>query len=187
VVAKVVERIGIHQHSSNTQNIPGPAGGVERKRLYAAEVVKSIYDSLLTHYPNANIIIAGDFNDYPDDKSMVNVLDAKRDITMANEYDMVNLMYPMHHKAGTHVFQGHWGILDQFLVCSGLLKSGTTSVYLNRAQIFNMPWLLTTNAAGDQVPFRTNQGPLWKGGYSDHLPILLDLELRPRNDRSGSQ
>ena len=36
---------------------------------------------------------------------------------------------------------------------------------------------ITKNAAGDDVPFRTFQGPAYKGGYSDHLPVFLDLNF----------
>jgi hypothetical protein len=37
--------------------------------------------------------------------------------------------------------------------------------------------LLKENAAGNSVTNRTYQGPAYKGGYSDHLPIFLDLIL----------
>ena len=150
----------------------------EPRRLYAANVVRSMYDSIKAVDSRANVIIAGDFNDYPDDKSIVEVLKAKAQNDLEYSGELINLMYRMNHKAGTHVYQGHWGILDQFMVSNNLLNDTLkTSVFLGRAQIFNMEWLLETNAAGDPVPFRTNQGPLWKGGYSDHLPILLDLKL----------
>ncbi|MCA1763531.1 MAG: hypothetical protein LC664_11135, partial [Flavobacteriales bacterium] len=47
----------------------------------------------------------------------------------------------------------------------------------NWVGIFDAPWLLTKNAAGNDVPLRTYQGPAYKGGYSDHLPIFLDIKL----------
>ena len=35
----------------------------------------------------------------------------------------------------------------------------------------------TEQKYGGIRPFRTYQGPIYKGGYSDHFPIVVDFEF----------
>ncbi|MEM7550748.1 MAG: endonuclease/exonuclease/phosphatase family protein [Bacteroidota bacterium] len=147
----------------------------EPKRELAAKALKEKVDSLLLTDSKSNIIIMGDFNDYPDNKSISDVLKAGENNP---EYDLVNLMTYFQYKTGTHVYQGKWGVLDQFIVSKALINANDIRVSKVGAQIFRADWLLTTNASGSETIFRTNQGPFYKGGYSDHLPIILDIELK---------
>lgn len=147
----------------------------EPKRAYVAEMVRQKVDSLNARFNDPLIVICGDFNDYPNDISIKDVLQAKPAPEDAQDNDLVNLMYPIMYRYGTHSFAGEWGVLDQFIVSRQLLVGKSTYTRPNSVGIFNAPWLLTKNAAGDDVPLRTFQGPAYKGGFSDHLPIFLDL------------
>ena len=147
----------------------------EPGRAYVAGMIRQKVDSLNALYNDPFIVITGDFNDEPDDISIKDVLNAKLNPADAKENDLVNLMAPVKYKFGTHFFAGEWGVLDQFIVSNGLLQGGSTYTKPTSAGIFDAPWLLTKNAAGQDVVFRTYQGPAYKGGYSDHLPIFLDL------------
>tara|TARA_Y100000114_G_scaffold70476_1_gene64455 strand:- start:2055 stop:3185 length:1131 start_codon:yes stop_codon:yes gene_type:complete len=161
---------------------PSKFGGefeTQPKRLFAAQLVRAKADSILSVNPGANIIIGGDFNDEPEEESMITGLRVKTEIEQTASTDLFNLMYPIRYQAGTHSFENKWGILDQFIVSGNLLKGGgRTSVFKRTAQIFDLDFLLTEGATGATRPFRTYQGPQYLGGYSDHLPILLDLVLR---------
>lgn len=152
----------------------------EASRHYVADVLRSKVDSLNELYNSPHILVMGDFNDEPDDLSLVDHLRAKAPFTECSQNDLINLMYPIKYKYGTHSFGGEWGVLDHVIVSNSLLLSKGTYTEPSRVGIFNAPWLLTKNAANNDVPFRTFQGPAYKGGYSDHLPIFLDLKLKDK-------
>lgn len=153
----------------------------EPSRAYVASLLRQKVDSLNARFNNPNIVICGDFNDEPEDNSIKDNLDAKFSLGEAENNDLVNLMYPIRYKFGTHSFGGEWGVLDQFIVSRSLLVEGNTFAAPNDVGIFDAPWLLTQNAAGNDVPFRSYQGPAYKGGFSDHLPIFLDLYLQEKS------
>lgn len=158
----------------------------EPGRAHVAGMIRQKVDSLNERYNNPLIVVTGDFNDEPDDISLKDVLDAKLNPDEARANDLVNLMAPVKYKFGTHFFAGEWGVLDHFIVSNQLLKGSSTYTRPNSVGIFDAPWLLTKNAAGQDVIFRTYQGPAYKGGYSDHLPIFLDLYFnRPEQSDSS--
>ena len=165
---------------------PSKFGGefeTQPKRMFAAQFLRQKVDSIQNIQPDANIIITGDFNDEPQEASMLEGLAVETRLEATNATDLFNLMYPIRYQTGTHSFQNEWGILDQFVVNGQLLNHRrSTSVKGKTAQIYDMDFLIMEGATGATRPFRTYQGPAYKGGYSDHLPILLDLVLRPRED-----
>ncbi len=152
----------------------------EENRKYVASLLRQKVDSLEAKFASPKIVICGDLNDEPSDISVLEVLDAK-DPYAENASGLLNFMLPIQYHFGTHSFAGEWGVLDQFIVSSNFLYSSRTSTTPGSVGIFDAPWLLTKNAAGEDVPFRTFQGPAYKGGYSDHLPIILDLYLETKN------
>lgn len=153
----------------------------EPSRAYVASVLRQKVDSLQNRFDNPLIVITGDLNDEPDDLSLTESLRSKNNMEEVQAGDLVNLMFPIKHKFGTHSFAGEWGVLDQFIVSENLLRNGKTSTGYGQVGIFDAPWLLKLNAAGNSVTNRTYQGPAYKGGYSDHLPIFLDLVLTDPN------
>lgn len=147
------------------------------KRDFAATTLRAQYDSLLAINSNASIVAMGDFNDHPDDNSMLNILRAKKDSTSLTPGDLVNLIWQYEFVKGTHKYQHEWGILDQFIVTRAMINgSGKLSTTFNSADIFEADFLLETEKDGvGKLPFRTYVGFTYHGGYSDHLPIYLDL------------
>ncbi|WP_157716243.1 endonuclease/exonuclease/phosphatase family protein [Roseivirga echinicomitans] len=160
---------------------PSKFGGefeTQPKRMFAAQFVRSKADSLLRLNSNAHIVITGDFNDEPEEESMLNGLAVNTDINSLKSTDLFNLMYDLRFVTGTHSFENKWGILDQFVVSGNLLlKQSKTRIANRTAQIFDMDFLIMEGATGARRPFRTYQGPKYIGGYSDHLPIIMDLIL----------
>lgn len=161
---------------------PSKFGGefeTQPKRMFAATFIRSKVDSILRVDSSANIVITGDFNDEPFEESMVTGLNIKTEIKNTGPIELFNLMYPIRYLTGTHSFQNKWGILDQFIVNGNLLNDrNSTYIKGNTAQIYNMDFLIMEGATGATRPNRTYQGPAYKGGYSDHLPIILDLILK---------
>lgn len=160
---------------------PSKFGGefeTQPKRMYAARFVRAKADSLLKLNPNTHIVITGDFNAEPEEESMIIGLGVNTEIDQLKNTDLFNLMYDLRFVAGTHSFENKWGILDQFIVSGNLLmKQSKTRIYHRTAQIFDMDFLIMEGATGARRPFRTYQGPKYIGGYSDHLPIIMDLIL----------
>jgi predicted extracellular nuclease len=156
---------------------PSRRGGQEvsePKRLKAATVLRTKIDSVLLKDHNAKIIAMGDFTDYPNHRSMTEVMNCEPG---ANQH-LTNLTYN-HHQAGlgTYNYRGEWGMLDQFIVSDGLLqaKSGY-AVNDSSATVFKEDWLLYFPENGEPSPNKTYGGPAYYGGFSDHLPIRLILK-----------
>ena len=88
-------------------------------------------------------------------------------------------------KEGTYRYRGEWGILDQFIVSENLLKKkGSIRTSSKNVQILRHDFLLEEDEKyGGDKPFRTYNGMKYLGGFSDHLPISLDLEILIRDDK----
>ncbi len=153
------------------------------KRAHVATILKHLSDSIRIANPKANIIIMGDFNDKPEDESVSNFLQAKSPENYTSN-DLVNLMFPMSKKGlGSHFYDGsgfnEWSTIDQLVVSANLLSpENRLMVKNNQAYIFKAPFLLKTNKNGLEVPFRTFIGQRYSGGFSDHLPVYLDLQVK---------
>jgi len=150
------------------------------KRNYAAKFLRQKVDSILTISPNANIVLSGDFNDEPESEAMTTELGVELELDQVNSNNQLyNLMYPLRYLTGTHSFENKWSIIDQFVVTGNLIQSNSKTFILDRNPIIgDLDFLIMEGATGATRPFRTYQGPKYVGGFSDHLPILLDLVLK---------
>jgi len=161
---------------------PSRSGGIletEPLRLSNARILKMKIDSVLQTGPHQKIIIMGDFNDGPYDKSLVRGLQAQTDTDSPWPGMLVNLAagYEKRNKVGSHKYQGQWNMLDQIIV-SGEMLVTKKGIATSPAcfSVFAAPFLLTEdkNYSGSE-PFRTYKGPVYVGGFSDHLPVMIDL------------
>jgi endonuclease/exonuclease/phosphatase family metal-dependent hydrolase len=151
----------------------------EENRIYVAELLKQKTDSILDNNPKALIVIMGDFNDEPDNTSLLKILKALPDYDSVLTKQLINLSYNLRYtkNQGSHKYQGQWTLLDQVIVSGGLLnKSRETYTTPDKLTIFSAPFLLEPDEAylGDK-PYRTYMGFKYNGGFSDHLPVFIDL------------
>ena len=117
----------------------------------------------------AGVIAIGDFNDTPSNASITSVLGAG-DCTKSAS-DLCNLAW-QYEFPGTYKYKGDWDTFDQIIVSALLLKKFPK----NSAKICNEPFLLIDDVKySGQEPFRTFRGMRYEGGFSDHLPVLLEL------------
>jgi len=156
----------------------GYAVTIDKRNLTAATLRLKI-DSLLLINSSARILVMGDFNDFPDDESLTHYLRVLPDTVNYKEGNLINMMFPYLHKnnIGTNKFQQQWGILDQFIVSSGLYyaKSGLRTI--STGIIFSPDFLLDDDSKNmGKKPLRTYAGRKYVGGFSDHLPIYIDLK-----------
>ena len=140
------------------------------KRAYVARQLKTKLDSLLKLNSTAKIVVMGDFNDEPDAESLQ---------IITSDGDFKNLLSEVQYQYGTHSFDNKWAILDHFIVSHSLLiKSQKTHYRPASVKILNLDFLLAKGSLGNYRPFRSYQGPAYIGGYSDHLPIIMDILFR---------
>ena len=156
VSALYEQRDTVHVMMCHLPSQLGGASNTDWKRQRAKSLIQSQIDSILMLHPNANIVVMGDMNTPPQD-----------DLT-----GMTNLMLPIQKAGqGTHKYQGIWTCLDQFYVSHSIFPQST-------AMIFSPQWLLEEDTKYlDYKPHRTYIGFRYNDGYSDHLPIVLHLQL----------
>lgn len=143
-------------------------------RGVAAGVVKTVADSLKAINPDAKIIFMGDLNDDPDNKSLTQVLKARRNADELKADELYNPMFDLYKEGnGTLGYRDSWDLFDQMIVSQGLVNKKTGGWQLYKAQVFRQPWLLQTDGAFRGYPFRTFVGDIFINGYSDHLPVFL--------------
>jgi predicted extracellular nuclease len=165
-------------------HFPSRTGGEkesEPNRIFAASCLKHYTDSLFAVRTHPNILIMGDFNDYPHNKSISEILGAKAPSSVPDNKILYNLLAEREKDKsfGSYKYQGEWNILDQLIVSGFLLnhKDGL-STSEKQAGICNQPFLLEKDEKYSGVkPFRTYYGMKYQGGFSDHLPVFLDFTL----------
>jgi predicted extracellular nuclease len=158
---------------------PSRRGGKEKSeknRIFVAEQLKKAVDHIQSKNEKAKIIIMGDFNDEPADKSVIQSLSATNKQT-DNYKSLFNLMYDLDKSGrGTYNYRGNWNMLDHLIVSNSLLQNthGIKTSYTS-ARIFDEKWICYKNKKGLYIPSRTYGGPNYYGGYSDHFPIYFTL------------
>jgi predicted extracellular nuclease len=150
----------------------------ESKRIDVSIRLKQKIDSINVKTNDAHIIIMGDFNDQPWDVSLEKYLNAG---DIKSDKNFINLSYfkTANSETGTIKYQGTWNIFDQIIVSRSLknpdatlfIKS-TTSQRLDHEYLFE-----PDNKHTGKKPFRTFRGFKYNGGYSDHLPVYVDIHL----------
>jgi len=146
------------------------------KRNYVAGLIREKVDSLLAINPDSKIIIAGDFNDEPDDESVIQYLKACQLSDTTKHDDLINLSHTQEGK-GTHKYNGIWGILDHIIVSKPILTSQNgLNVRPDAYRIFEAGFLLIPDKKFlGTKPLRTFNGFHYQDGFSDHLPVYIDL------------
>ena len=150
-------------------------------RACSAAILRAKVDSICEAMPegyHAKIIMMGDLNDCPTDPSVHDVLKARK----ASEYED-GMLYNLFAEneglgfEGTLKHQADWQVFDQIIVTPAVIddKSGL-HFKEGSARIFWMDFMLEDDDTyhGKKL-FRTYIGPRYFGGFSDHLPVFIDL------------
>ncbi|TVR69590.1 MAG: endonuclease [Marinilabiliales bacterium] len=159
---------------------PSRWGGVaesSRYRNYAALVLRSLTDSIFSADPDARIVIMGDFNDEPGDASLKNYLGAGFDYREPEAGRLYNISHENMRGQRSYKFRGEWFLFDQFIVSGALLGSaGGLRTSYGSVSVFAGEFLLVPDDTWfGYKPFRSYEGFRYTGGFSDHLPVVLDL------------
>lgn len=169
----------------------------ERDRFDAALTLRRLTDSLSVVRRSPRFILMGDFNDTPDNRSLTEKLGvlpyphtgvSPKPVAGVPAYSLYNLFArprPL-PPGGSHKYQGEWSQLDHMIVNDALTQGRSNlQVVPESIHIFSPPFLLTSDKTWRGVrPRRTYYGFRYEGGYSDHLPILVDFLLDTSGDTS---
>lgn len=141
-------------------HLPSQRGGKaesEWKRKAAKEVLQKAIDSVYVVNSDAKIVVMGDMNSEPKD-----------DLKGVRNKALPSLEGK---RKGTHKYQGRWTFLDQFYISPAIDSISTMKIY-------DAEWIMETDEKYMGLkPKRTYNGWKYQNGYSDHLPIVLDIEL----------
>jgi predicted extracellular nuclease len=154
----------------------------EADRMAASARLRTLVDSLFNLKPAARILIMGDFNDEPGDESLTRTLQAETNLVSPIPGHLYNLstIPPDARFKGTVKFRGQWTLFDQAIVSGGLLNA-SHGIYIGPGDyhIFGSAFLLMPDEQYNGFkPYRTYNGYKYQGGFSDHLPVYVDLGIR---------
>jgi predicted extracellular nuclease len=168
-------------------HFPSKYGGMmatKQRRFLAGQLLRKTVDGIFDQDSNANIITMGDFNDEATDESIifgfgaicVPKIQANQNLqNTIKKNDMINLMCGMKTDLGTHKYQDTWSIIDQIMVSKSLYTNENQFI-ANKANIFAAEFLLVDDEK--YLGKKTNRnyiGFKYNGGYSDHLPVYVDI------------
>lgn len=176
VVSGILERDTVHVLVAHW---PSRRGGEKRSRplrVAAAEMGRSIIDSLETLSPNARIIYMGDLNDDPTNVSVKRGLRSEGKKENARNGRLFNPMEDLYNKGiGTLAWRDTWNLFDQILVSEPLVTGQGGDYKYYGTRVFNKPYLRQADGNFAGYPFRTYVGDGYQGGYSDHFPVYVIL------------
>ncbi len=152
----------------------------EPQRMIAAQTLRRQVEILLKTKKSPAIVIMGDFNDQPQNKSLTQGLRVKNADHPGQPGELINLSAKW-LPAGTMKYRQSWYIFDQVIISDFLLGNGRLYTTFDHATIVSDAFLLEDDPRFKGTrPFRTYQGYRYHGGISDHLPVRLKLELKQK-------
>lgn len=151
----------------------------EAYRMFTGTFLRKVVDSIFENDARANILIAGDLNDNPTDPSVSVNLNSVLPETPYEDKMLYNLSLKQFLDGMGTLYYKSWDLFDQIIV-SGSLLSGSNSIRATSPDqiIFRKEWLLFKPQNGEARPNRTASGKNYFGGFSDHLPVFIQMEAR---------
>ncbi|MDE6285513.1 MAG: endonuclease/exonuclease/phosphatase family protein [Muribaculaceae bacterium] len=158
---------------------PSRLGGQERSepnRCAAAALSKHIADSLWEADPEIGVIVMGDLNDDPQDRSCAVVLGGKRKIDDAKPHGFYNPFWEMLEKGiGTLAYKSSWNLFDQIMISGNLATAPENRWHFLRAIVHNHDFLKDKEGSRVGYPKRTFAAGSYLNGFSDHFPTEVLL------------
>ncbi len=145
----------------------------------AAKWNRAILDSLQARFHCQRSVVMGDLNDDPTNDSVKKYLGTNRSIGKLKPGQMYNPFEDFFRQGlGTTAYQDAWSLFDQIILSEGLatLKNG---FHFYKAVVHNPSYLKQNSGPYKGYPFRTYDGSVYAGGYSDHFPVYV-LLVKPQ-------
>lgn len=165
VSGRTISRDTLHIFIVHAPSRYGGERATRPHRMAVAERLGLAIDSLRSIISDPKIIIAGDFNDYADSPALLHLQSLGMTDASANATGS-------HGAAGTYKYLGEWNSLDHILISQSLTS------WLSSCHIHDAPFLLEADDRhGGVQPYRTYRAWRYRNAYSDHLPLVMRLEL----------
>lgn len=156
---------------------PSRLGGEQRSshlREAAAALSKHIADSVWNVDPNQAVIIMGDLNDDPFNKSCSKILGAKKERKKVDEHGFFNPFWKTLDKGiGSLAYRGVWNLFDQIIISGNTLGGEQTGLNYLSHRVHNKDFLTQQDGKYRGYPLRTFSGVKFLNGYSDHYPTIV--------------
>jgi endonuclease/exonuclease/phosphatase family metal-dependent hydrolase len=177
VTGRAVDGSILHVFVNHWKSRSGGLEQTERQRIAAASTLRRSLDQLLASESDVKVIIMGDFNDEPTNRSITDALNACNKRKNFGIGDYYNLFYDLHNiqDRGTYNYRGTWNMLDQIIVSYNLIHNNKgLSTAFDSGRILKEDWMLyESEQYGEKLPSATYGGPNYYGGPSDHLPVYV--------------
>lgn len=169
-------------------HLPSRRGGTreaELRRRRSARALRRAADSIRACRCRPSLLLMGDFNDGSDCPSLSKSLGTRpvSDDMSSDTSALYVLSAGLKARdgiRGTYKYRGVWNMLDQ-IIAGGVLFDAQAPFRVRRGscRIF-VPAFLTEpdGVYGGVRPRRTYLGTAYVGGFSDHLPLILDFDMR---------
>ena len=142
------------------------------------------FKAMFKSNPAVDLLLCGDFNDDPDDDSVVKHLHATADrsaLTTGSDPMLFNLAAGRDRNEFGTLWHSRWHQFDQICVSPGLLdekgwscKPDTFKVMREKtANRKGRPWRFEDDANGHHTKDNAERG------FSDHFPVTVRLKVRP--------
>lgn len=165
---------------------PSRSGGEQSSepyRIMAAETLSYFHERILEiHGKDQPILVLGDFNDEPFNRSLVDYALSERherrvkSLRSQNPY-LLNLTWNLMGQGnGTHYYGGIPGMLDQILVNRPLLRSDSLfEVDVASVEILQFPEMTTSIGGPKRFGRPSANSSFDDQGFSDHFPMAVLL------------
>ncbi len=151
----------------------------EDRHKRSAQVIKNWVNSYIDQDSSRPVIIMGDLNSYEDDPELDTFATTDRNSLtelrqLYNIWGEFDLSTPQNATNSTYYYQAGslWGRLDHIILTANLLLENSPAQWRlqpQSAETFHPSYVLNGG-----IPFEFNQ--YRKTGYSDHLPLIIQLE-----------
>jgi predicted extracellular nuclease len=171
---------------------PSRRGGQEQTnplRATAARVVRRLVDSLHRADPEGLVVVMGDFNDRPADAAPAQILqsgaaclgeattgleESMNQSVLYNPFAAIDL-----GQMGSYRYKDEWQFIDHISISHRACSVSSKIRYVTgSAASVLFPYMLETEGKYAGNPLRTYGGEKYLGGYSDHLPVKIEINIR---------
>ena len=201
VIEVEIEKEGrtLHLFNNHWKSKLGGSRETEASRLESSQALGRRVREILSLAPDADIVIAGDMNEsvdeytqtgkqyqtalipagerVPENYLLASLFLAGSIRQIGLEKGRLILFDPWFElppdKRGSYVYQGDWLTVDHLILSPGMFDSRGFAYRWGSFTVVRLPFML----ASDGTPKRWS-GMKGERGYSDHLPLLISLDLR---------
>ena len=144
-------------------HLPSKRGGSDAQKLSMSicQQLQAHTDSVRTKRQHPNLLVMGDFNAETNSQQLK---------LLTRSHHLIDRTAKL--QPGTYKYQGEWSTIDHIL-------THTTTLSHQKTCILTLPFLLEKDSPnGGEKPKRTYLGPAYKGGISDHLPVVATFQIK---------